>query len=81
MPDILLKLGARMRTLSPLRDFYPTEANANDYSPDHGQYLGPHVDDRSSTVHELESIAYQREKMKGNAFIRLGTLEKHFSSF
>ena len=46
MPDILVELGQRMRSLPTLTDFYPTEANANSYEPRKGDYLGPHVDDR-----------------------------------
>ena len=46
MPEVLNTLAQRMRGFKPLRDFYPTEANANDYTPSQGHYLGPHVDDR-----------------------------------
>ena len=46
MPEILMKLSERMREWGPLKDFYPSEANANDYLPSQGMYLGPHVDDR-----------------------------------
>ena len=46
MPAILEKLAERMRGFKPLKDFFPTEANANEYTPSQGQFLGPHVDDR-----------------------------------
>lgn len=46
MPEFLQRLAERMRSFRPLKDFYPTEANANEYTPSQGQYLGPHVDDR-----------------------------------
>lgn len=46
MPDLLMALAERMRSLPPLQTFFPNEANANDYKPAEGMYLGPHVDDR-----------------------------------
>lgn len=46
MPEVLMNLAERMRGWAPLKDFYPSEANANDYLPSEGMYLGPHVDDR-----------------------------------
>ena len=46
MPAFLTGLADRMRKMQPLVSFHPSEANANDYYPDQGMYLGPHVDDR-----------------------------------
>ena len=59
MPPMLVELAERMRTLQPLSDFFPTEANANSYTPGKGDFLGPHVDDRSPfdpkpLVHSLQ---------------------------
>lgn len=50
MPKFLMELTERMREYKPLKGFYPSEANANDYYPKDGMYLGPHVDDRYSPV-------------------------------
>lgn len=72
MPAILNGLAARMRGLKPLVDFEPTEANANDYYPKQGMYLGPHVDDRSDSSRLViqSSLDHWQPREPQNIFVQ-----------
>ncbi|KAK9807572.1 hypothetical protein WJX72_003107 [[Myrmecia] bisecta] len=70
LPALLQTLAERMRTLPPLRSFYPNEANAIDYRKSLGHHLAPHVDDRKLSTGVIVTLSllgtclmtFQRDK-------------------
>ena len=61
MPEQLLQLARRMRSLAPplppMANFKPNEANALDYRRAQGHYISAHCDDRQLSGDVLANLS------------------------